>query len=90
MNSLRFQLVHETLPWPLPKEPYCEFCRLQDLDDLATLTDNLSFLDEEKATEDKEKAVRNLLDDSSDSSDNPEDFLADSWILNPYGTNEID
>ena len=85
-----FKMVQQVpLPWPLPEEPYCEFCRLQDIDDLAVLTDNLSFLEDDKASEETKKtAERNLLDDSS-ISDDPEDYLADSWMLNPYGTNEI-
>jgi len=72
----------------LPEEPYCEFCRLRDIQELEVLTDNMSFLEDGGATEVKEK--KNILDDSS-SSDDPEDFLSDSgWILNQYGTNESD
>lgn len=72
----------------MPEEPYCEFCRLRDIQELEVLTDNMSFLEDGGATEVKEK--KNILDDSS-SSDDPEDFLSDSgWILNQYGTNESD
>ena len=72
----------------MPEEPYCEFCRLRDIQELEVLTDNMSFLEDGGATEVKEK--KNMLDDSS-SSDDPEDFLSDSgWILNQYGTNESD
>ena len=72
----------------MPDEPYCEFCRLRDIQELEVLTDNMSFLEDGGATEVKEK--KNILDDSS-SSDDPEDFLTDSaWILNQYGTNESD
>ena len=45
----------------------------------------MSFLEDGGATETKEE--KNLLDDSS-SSDDPEDFLSDSfWILNQSGSN---
>ena len=45
----------------------------------------MSFLEDGGATETKED--KNLLDDSS-SSDDPEDFLSDSfWILNQTGSN---
>ena len=72
----------------MPDEPYCEFCRLRDIQELEVLTDNMSFLEDGGATELKEK--KNILDDSS-SSDDSEDFLSNSaWILNQYGTNESD
>ena len=72
----------------MPDEPYCEFCRLQDIQESEVLTDNMSFLEDGGATELKEK--KNILDDSS-SSDDSEDFLSNSaWILNQYGTKESD
>ena len=72
----------------MPDEPYCEFCRLRDIQELEVLTDNMSFLEDGGATEVKEK--KNILDDSS-SSDDSEDFLSNSaWILNQYGTKESD
>ena len=81
-------MVQKPITWPLPDEPYCEFCQLRDIQDLELLTDNMSFLEDDGATEVKEK--KNILDDSS-SSDDPEDFLSESsWILNQYGTNEND
>ena len=73
-------MVQTSLSWPLPKEPYCEFCQLQDVEDLAILTDNLSFLEDKK---EMKQTRKNILDDST-SSDDPEDFFNEfSWILNP-------
>ena len=84
-------MVQNPITWPLPDEPYCEFCRLQDIRDLEVLTDNMSFLDGDD-TKVKEKTTKNILDDSSSSDDpetGPEDYLSESsWILNQYGTNE--
>ena len=84
-------MVQNPITWPLPDEPYCEFCRLQDIRDLEVLTDNMSFL-EEGDTKVKEKTTKNILDDSSSSDDTetgPEDYLSESsWILNQYGSNE--
>ena len=48
-----FKSVLKPIQWPLPGEPYCEFCQLRKTEKMEVLRENLSFLAEPEAIEEK-------------------------------------